>query len=124
MEVEKYGIKETKEWFTFLIGLGQFAGKKVSNAESIGMMDIVSIMPTLMKLKPAIENSKMVGKEVLDLSDPEKEELKAHIETLEVSSDMVEKSIEKGLKLMVDLADFIGDFFEEGKDIVEEAKEV
>lgn len=124
MPEEKFGIKETKEWFTFLIGVGQFAGNKISEGKSLGMMDLVTVMPILMDLKPAIENSKMVGKEVFDLSDPEKEELKLHIESLEVPSEIVERSIEKGLKLLVDLADFVGDFFEEGKALIEDGKTI
>ena len=113
MAKELHGIQDIKEWFTFLICVAAFTGNKVTSGEGLGLMDLGKVLPILISLKPAIENSKMVGKQIIDMSEPEEAELKAHIETLEIKSEMVERKMEDGLKLMVDFADYIGDFFEE-----------
>ena len=111
-QVEKFGIKETKEWFTLIISAGNVIGRKVSNGRSFGITDIFAFAPTLMLLKPAIDGSSKVIDEIMDLSDLEKLELRQHIETLEVPNDMVEKAMEKGLVLLVNTVDFVADFFD------------
>lgn len=110
--MEKYSVKNIKEWMTFLIAVANFAGKKVESGKSMGFMDFGKVLPLLMQLGPAIEGSKMVGKEVMDLSDPEKAELIEHMKTLDLPNDMIERKLEEGMALMVTFADYIGDFFE------------
>lgn len=102
------GIKETKEVLAFAMSLHMMYDQAKADGK-IDMNDVGLIILPVTKLIPAIDNIKAVSEEIKDLDAAEKAELDAWIkQEYDIADDELEAKIEKGLSLVLSLAEFVG----------------
>lgn len=101
------GIQEVKD----VVRMGLCIGELVDAlSDGIGLSDLGALLRAAKSVKPAIDalRSGQLLPELKDLSDAEREELKAFIaDEFDLSNDALEAAIEKGLQIAIDLSKLI-----------------
>jgi len=97
MDSENIGIKDLKE----LIGLGLHIGMGYANSIKDGKWtagDFFNFIPAVTCIPNAVDGFDNVAKQLLDVDETEKEELKKFVEDeFNIPNDNIEQAIEKGL---------------------------
>lgn len=94
-----------------VVALGLHLGELIDSlSDGVGLSDIGPALRVAKSVKPAIDavgGGKLVA-ELKDLSDEEKAELKAFVESeFDISNDNLEQMIEKAIGVVVDLSDIV-----------------
>jgi hypothetical protein len=92
---KNFGIEETLEVLDAGIALGNAVGKSLADDGKITWTEYPNFLPVLMKAPKAINDISLVPKEMADLDDEEREEIKTFVqEKLDLSDDNLEEKVE------------------------------
>ncbi len=108
---EKVGIENLKLVAKTGVDLGEkiattFEDSKITMQEAFGFLPILMGVPDIISKKEAIKA------EWKDLDDAERDDIKAYV-AVELSlpnNPALERKIEKGISLVLDVVDFVGEF--------------
>jgi len=103
-------VKNTKEVFELGLAIGR-AIASAANDGKWGIMDLMHFLPVITKIAPAVKDIKLIPEEIGELSDQERDELKALLaKDFDISDDELEDKIELafdvGLRVLQLGADF------------------
>lgn len=92
---QEYGIQETLEALDFVI---PFANKlDEATQDGLQVMDGIILVPTLPKLPKAIMGGDLIPKEIGDLNDMERQQIRDKVAELDFADDQAEEIGEKAL---------------------------
>jgi hypothetical protein len=108
--MEKTGIKETKEMLCFVLCLGEAIVSSLKDGK-IGFGDLMHFFKAFQEAGPALGNSHLIVKEILDLSEKEKKELMAFVQAeFDLENDLIETYVEKGISVVIELISLLSLF--------------
>lgn len=108
--MEKLGMTETKELVSFILSLGNGIGASLEDGK-IGVSDVSNFFGAMTLAGPALSGVNAIPGELSDMDDAEKEDLLAFVnEKFDIPQDNIEASIERSLRIGVDIAALIADF--------------
>lgn len=111
----KTGIKESKEVLGFVLALVEAGANSLADGR-IGFTDMIHFFDAFRKLSDAVEDIGKVVDEMKDFDEAEKQELIAYAKAeFDLPSDMIEKYVEKGLTLGIELLHFVSMFYQNKK---------
>lgn len=99
-------VSESTELLQFIVGLAQALGSSMEDGR-IDFHDLGNVLDVLQLVGPAFEGVAKVPAELAALDDDGKAELFTVIEELDIPQDQVEMVVKNGLKIALDLVEFI-----------------
>jgi len=108
---KKLGIKETKEFLGFVLGLANATGKALEDGQ-VTLADIRFLIGVFADAGPAFDGLSAIPSEWKDLDKSEQEEIKQFvIKEFDIPQDKIEEIIERALVVGISLYQFVKDFF-------------
>lgn len=99
-------VSESKELLEFIVGLAQSLGNSMEDGK-IGFEDLGYLLDVLQLAGPAFEGVAKVPGEMSQLDEEGKNELVEVVDGLNIPQAEVEMVIKNGLKIALDLVEFI-----------------
>lgn len=101
----KYGIEDTLEALDFIVPFAQAID--VTTKDGFQIIDAVKFVPSLTKLPAAIIGGKNIPREMNDLNDMEREQVRAKVIELDFEDEYAEAIGEKGLAAVFALGELL-----------------
>lgn len=101
-----YGIKETKEVVGFALSLGEGLAAVLDDGVSLG--DALKFIEAARRAPAALSDLSMVPKEITDLDESEKAELKAFVaEDFDIPQEGIETAVKAALIVAIELSEIL-----------------